>query len=253
MHAFMKQANLSKVLLVSLVLNAIAIALVARSVYFRGGWEYVRTRFEGAPADKSINPDMANYAHRQTLFESLPKRTGRIVFVGDSLTQGCEWNEFYPGVLNRGIGGDTSAGLLKRIGAITEMKPRVIFLMIGSNDLYNLGLGPEQTLANIRATVAEIRRSSPQTMIYLESNTPTWSVRLNAHSRAVNQGLRAMADGKSVFYIDLYPSFIKADVLNSGFTSDGGHLNGPGYMVWKRLIDPYVQQYRASAENEEVD
>lgn len=253
MHAFMKHANLSKVLLVSLVLNAIAIALAARSVYFRGGLEYVRTRFEGAPAERNINPDMASYVHRQTLFESLPKRTGRIVFVGDSLTQGCEWSEFYPGVLNRGIGGDTSAGLLKRIGAITEVKPRVIFLMIGSNDLYNLGFGPEQTLANIRATVVEIRRSSPQTAIYLESNMPTWSVRKNAHSRAVNQGLRALADGKSVFYIDLYPSFVKADVLNSGFTSDGGHLNGPGYMVWKRLIDPYVQQYRASAGNKEVD
>ncbi len=249
----MKQASLSKVLLVSLVLNAVAIVGVARSVYFRGGWKYVRARFEGAPADKSINPDMANFAHRETLFESLPKRTGRIVFVGDSLTQGCEWSEFYPGALNRGINGDTSAGLLRRISAITDLKPRAIFLMIGSNDLYNLGLGPEQTLANIRAIVAEIRRSSPQTAIYLESNTPTWRAPLNAHAREVNQGLRAMDDGKSVFYIDLYSSFVKADVLNPGFTSDGGHLNGPGYMVWMRSIDPYVRQLRASAGDEEVD
>ncbi len=238
--------SIRKVLILSLVFNAIAVAGAVRAIYFRGGWEYVRSRFEGAPADKGANPDAANFAHRQTLFESLPKRTERIVFLGDSLTQGCEWSEFYPGVLNRGIGGDTSAGLLKRIGSVTELKPRAIFLMIGSNDLYNLGLGPDETLANIRTAVAEIRHSSPQTAIYLQSNMPTWSVRLNAHSRAVNQGLRAMADGKSVFYIDLYPSFVKGEVLNPGFTSDGGHLSGPGYILWKELIDPYVQQYLAT-------
>jgi lysophospholipase L1-like esterase len=241
----MKHSTVRKLLVLSVAVNVIALAGLARIIYARGGWEYLQARFERAPVDKSVNPDAANYAHRQTLFERLPKPANRVVFAGDSLTQGCEWGEFYPGALNRGIGGDTSAGLLKRIDTLTELKPRVVFLMIGSNDLFNLGLTPPQTLANIQAIVAGVRRSSPSTPIYLESNTPTWSVRLNAHSRAVNDGLRAMADGKTIFYVDLYSALLKGEVLNPGFTSDGGHLNGDGYMVWKHLIDPYVQRFLA--------
>ncbi len=237
----MKQSTVRKVLAVSLLVNVLAVAGVIRSIDARGGWEYLRARWEGAPDRGGVNLDWANYVHRQTLFECLPKRTGRVVFAGDSLTQGCEWGELYPGVLNRGIGGDTSAGLLQRSGSLAELRPRALFLMIGSNDLLNLGLGPEQTLANIRAAVAKIRSQSPETRIYLESNMPTWNVRVNAHSRGVNQGLRAMADSKTIFYIDLYPAFLKGEVLNPAYSADGGHLNGAGYMLWKRLLDPYVE------------
>jgi lysophospholipase L1-like esterase len=163
------------------------------------------------------------------------------VFLGDSLTQNCEWSELYPGALNRGIGGDTSAGLLKRLNNIAELKPGAVFLMIGSNDLLNLHLTPEQTLANTRQAIAYIRHSSPETLIYLESNLPTWSVQKNIHSRAVNAGLRSMADGNTVIFVDLYSEFLKGALLNPAFTSDGGHLNGEGYLVWKHLIDPYMQ------------
>jgi lysophospholipase L1-like esterase len=187
-----------------------------------------------------VDPDAANYAHRQSLFEVLPRPKNRIVFAGDSLTQGCEWGEFYWGALNRGIGGDTSAGLLKRIGSITEVNPRAVFLMIGSNDLFNLGLSPGQTMLNIGATVAEIRRASPEASIYLESNLPTWNLRKNVHARAVNEGLRSLADGKTVVYIDFYQAFLDGEILSPKLTSDGGHLNGAGYLLWKRSIEPYV-------------
>ena len=239
-ESFMRQSIARPALLISLGANVIAMAGAARTIYARGGWEYVRAALEGAP-HAGINLDVANYTHRQTLFERLPRPGGRIVFAGDSLTQGCEWGEWYSGALNRGIGGDTSAGFLKRVHSITELRPRAVFLMIGSNDLFNLGLGPEQTLANIRGIVTEIRHASPQTAIYLQSNLPTWSVRQNVHTRAVNRGLRTMADGKTAFYVDLYPAFLRNDVLNPEFTSDGGHLNGNGYEVWKRLIGPYMQ------------
>ena len=49
----------------------------------------------------------ANFAHGQT------------VFIGDSLTDGCALDVFYPelstAAYNRGIGGDTTAGVLKRL------------------------------------------------------------------------------------------------------------------------------------------
>ena len=213
-----------------------------RTIQDRGGWEYLKNRLAGAAEGHGGDPDAANYAHRQSLFELLPEPKDRIVFAGDSLTQDCEWGEFYPGALNRGIGGDTSAGLVKRIGTITELSPRAVFLMIGSNDLFNLGLSPRETIENIRSAVAEIHRVSPHAPIYLESNLPTSDVRKNIHGRAVNEGLRALADGKTVIYVDLYRAFLDGDTLSSKLTSDGGHLNGDGYILWKRLIDPYMSE-----------
>lgn len=238
----MSKSTTRTLLAFSLGLNALVAAGTIRTIHERGGWEYLKNRYAGAPERSGVNPDAANYTHRQSLFELLPKPKDRIVFAGDSLTQNCEWGEFYPGALNRGIGGDTSAGLVKRMGTITELNPRAVFLMIGSNDLFNLGLSPRQTIENIRAAVAEIHRASPQVPIYLESNLPTWDVRQNIHGRAVNEGLKSLADGKTVLYVDLYRAFLDGEILSPKLTSDGGHLNGDGYLLWKRSIDPYLSQ-----------
>jgi lysophospholipase L1-like esterase len=238
----MSNPGTRKLLALSLCVNALAAVGTIRTIQARGGWEYLQNRFAGAPERHGVNPDAANYAHRESLFELLPKPNNRIVFAGDSLTQGCEWGEFYPGALNRGIGGDTSAGMMKRIGTITELHPRAVFLMIGTNDLFNLGLSPRQTIENIRAAVAEIHRGSPQVPVYLESNLPTWEVRQNIHGRAVNEGLKSLDDGKTVVYVDMYRAYLEGDILSPKLTSDGGHLNGDGYLLWKRSIDPYMSQ-----------
>jgi lysophospholipase L1-like esterase len=239
----MSNSSTIKLLALSLGVNALAAVGMIRTIQVRGGREYLQNRFAGAPERRGVSPDAANYAHRESLFELLPKPKNPIVFAGDSLTQGCEWGEFYPGALNRGIGGDTSAGMRKRIGDITELSPRVVFLMIGSNDLWNLGLSPRQTIENIRAAVAEIHHAAPQLPIYLESNLPTWDVRKNIHGRAVNEGLKALDDGKTIVYVDMYRAFLDGDILSPKLTSDGSHLNGDGYLLWKRSIDPYMSQF----------
>src|SRR3954451_1058356 len=43
-----------------------------------------------------------------------------VVMLGDSITEGIDWHELFPHVriLNRGIGGDTSAGVLNRLDEV---------------------------------------------------------------------------------------------------------------------------------------
>jgi lysophospholipase L1-like esterase len=59
----------------------------------------------------------------------------------------------------------------------------------------------------------------------------------------LNEGLKRLADGNAVIYVDLYGAFLDGDILNPELTSDGGHLNGEGYLLWKRSIDPYARQF----------
>jgi lysophospholipase L1-like esterase len=77
------------------------------------------------------------YYQRATLFEQLPITSTDIVFLGNSLTDGCEWAELFgnPHIKNRGISGDEVMGIYDRIDPILKGKPAKIFLLTGVNDV----------------------------------------------------------------------------------------------------------------------
>src|SRR5215475_6172002 len=59
-----------------------------------------------------------------------------VVMLGDSITAQGEWANILPRrrILNLGVGGDTSAGLLNRLRDVIALKPRIVLVMIGLND-----------------------------------------------------------------------------------------------------------------------
>ena len=113
------------------------------------------------------------YHQRASLFRSLPKTKGDILFVGNSITDGNEWNEWFGNsrVKNRGISGDISAGIIYRIGEIANRKPGKVFLMIGVNDL-SRNIKPDSVVKNILLIVAYLRQQSPATRLYIQSILP---------------------------------------------------------------------------------
>ena len=54
------------------------------------------------------------WGQRASLFEMLGTDSTSIVFLGNSLTHGCEWHELFgnPHIVNRGINGDVVDGFL---------------------------------------------------------------------------------------------------------------------------------------------
>ncbi len=74
---------------------------------------------------KPVNSDVY-YARRATLFEHLPIYSSDIVMLGNSLTDGAEWNELFDNchVKNRGIVGDIIPGFYERLQPILDGKPR---------------------------------------------------------------------------------------------------------------------------------
>ena len=81
-------------------------------------------------------PRSTYWIQRATLFESLPASEDDIVMLGNSITDGGEWAELLGDahVKNRGISGDTTDGVLERLGTITRGRPAKVFLLIGIND-----------------------------------------------------------------------------------------------------------------------
>lgn len=77
------------------------------------------------------------YYQRASLFDALGVDSTSIVFLGNSLTHGCEWHELLkmPNVVNRGINGDIVEGIRERAESVVKGHPAKIFLMVGANDV----------------------------------------------------------------------------------------------------------------------
>ncbi len=186
------------------------------------------------------------WKHRVSLFRSLLNPEGEICFLGDSITDGCEWRELtgLEQITNRGISGDTAWGVMKRLDEVTAGKPVKVFLMIGTNDLNR-----EKSVTEVRDKIREIleliKEKSPSTEIYLQSVLPVWDgiwgVRNNATIDQLNRELVALADSTGVNWVDLVPHF-KDDggSLHKNLTGEGLHLNGNGYKVWYSVIRKYL-------------
>ncbi len=188
----------------------------------------------------------AYYYHRKGHFESLPNTPNEIIFLGNSISDQCEWAELFedPRIKNRGIGGDDTDGILERLNEVVESKPAKIFLLIGTNDLA-YGKTGEYVLQNTEKILDRIRIASPSTVVYVQSILPVDDAvhytRENQEIIKINERLSELASQKAYVFIDLHSAFRNdKGILDPAYSLDGLHLNGKGYLHWKDLIINYV-------------
>ncbi len=189
---------------------------------------------------------------KRSLFEVLPITSADLVFLGNSITDGCEWAELFDNrhVKNRGISGDRTSWMLERLDPIIAGHPKKVFLMIGINDLA-CDVTPAQVVTNIRRIVDRLQAESRWTKIYIQSILPVngrdFSKFKNhyPHSAEIvplNRKLQALCVEKGIVYLDVWSALADATgQLDKRFTNDGLHLMGEGYLVWKEIIKPHVK------------
>lgn len=234
--------------IISLGLNAVLFAGAAAFVRRKGGWRFLKSKLaaRGVVKDAALEVlEDAYWRNKVELFETFGVTREDTVFLGDSLTDLCAWSELFGDarLKNRGISGDTTAGVLKRLDGLVAGKPRKVFLMIGINDINN-GVPMEAIAGNYRAIVARLREGSPETTIYLQSVLPLdsfrWGVAAAERILAFNAQIAGLDDGGRVRYLDLHARFAEEGRLAPACSYDGLHLNGEGYARWKAAIAEYV-------------
>ncbi len=204
------------------------------------------------PACAQLANNDPYYARRATLFELLPVGEDDIIFLGNSLTDGCEFNELLdnPHIKNRGIVGDIVQGLIDRIDPVIKGQPAKIFILSGVNDISH-GVDADSIARVTERLILMIKQGSPRTQIYLQSMLPfnndvrEWKL-LKGRDQVVVDGNRALeqvARRQGVVWIDLYPLFVDDQGrLKAEYTNDGLHLMGPAYLVWRDAVGPYVNE-----------
>lgn len=190
-----------------------------------------------------------NFRERIKEFKRSPLKTGDIVFIGDSNTEYAKYlfsNLDDPKVKNRGISGDVSDGVLKRLDEITYFKPKKVFILIGTNDLFNFYYQKQipsvEYVANNIFKIAEIiHHKSPETKIYVQTILPNANKFVNDNIYMVNEIIKSQVKEKIYEVIDLNASFLdETGSMKKELTYDGTHLNKVGYGVWATVIKPYV-------------
>lgn len=191
------------------------------------------------------------YARRATLFDVLPIGRHDIVMLGNSLTDGAEWNELLnnPHVKNRGIVGDIVQGFYERLEPILKGQPKKLFIMGGINDVSH-GVSGDSIARAMEKLIVLVKQRCPKTKIYLQSMLPfnndvrMWK-NLRDREHVVVEGNAALshvARRQGVTWIDLYKLFDDGTGhLKREYTNDGLHLMGPAYLVWRDAIKPYVK------------
>jgi len=226
-------------LIVSILLNILLLFILGYAVQRLGGPNAILSRIRNGGIAEA-------YQHRTQILENLTIDSSNIVFLGNSLTEYGEWPEFFdnPNILNRGIAGEFTDGILRRLDPVISGKPKQIFLMIGINDL--ILHRPPHILANYRAIVEQIKKDTPNTQLIIQSilpvnNTVKNTGLSNADVLTLNEGIQKIATDFNLQYVDLHQKFKDTSgKLNAIYTFDGIHLNRAGYELWTGEINNLV-------------
>ena len=194
--------------------------------------------------------DWAQFARYKAANEALPPlKAGenRVVFFGDSITDGWNVNGFFPGrpYVNRGISGQTTPQMLVRFRAdVINLHPKVVVILAGTNDVAgNTGIESNEELEGYLTSMAELATAN-HIRVVMCSILPVfdyrWRPGLKPASRidAINAWMKEYASAHGHVFVD-YHSAMKdeRDGLPEKLSSDGVHPTDAGYHVMMPLVE----------------
>lgn len=219
----------------SLALTVLAVLAFAAGYFARG------LMLRPEPADQPSS----YWMERKSFFDSLGSYASTVM-IGDSLTDGAEWKEIFPGsaVVNRGVDGDTTAGVLRRMDGIIATHARKAFVMIGIND-FKEGRTVDAVFGDYRSMVSRLEeggmRVFVQSTLLCNEAKAGWisCAGIQGKLRELNRRLSGLASAK-VTYIDINAGLTGPEGLRPDLTYDGVHLNGEGYRIWRDEISKFI-------------
>jgi lysophospholipase L1-like esterase len=232
-------------LIISILVNIALLSALGKILVNKGGLSYLSQKLNAPKKNDTLFVETTYYKTKRSIHEKIPGDSNAIIFLGNSITEYAEWHEIFgnPKVKNRGISGDKIAGVKNRIANLTSQKPAKIFLMLGTNDLGE-GRSIPDILYDYEALVQFIQNASPRTQIFLQSILPTYgdATRNNKDIIKLNAGIQKISKKYHLIYINLFDKLKTAEnELDKRYSFDGLHINGDGYIVWKKEIETYIE------------
>jgi lysophospholipase L1-like esterase len=193
---------------------------------------------------------LGRYRADNERLKSMAADAGRVVFMGDSITDGWKLAQYFPDkpFVNRGIGGQiTSQMLVRMFPDVIDLKPAAMIVLAGTNDIAGND-GPE-TLAmieeNLQAMTELAQTHGIKVILCSVMPISDYTSRKQTVRRPpadilkLNTWIREYAGKVHAVFADYYAAVVdESGMLRSGFSEDGLHPNAKGYT----LLEPVAEQ-----------
>jgi acyl-CoA thioesterase I len=186
--------------------------------------------------------------------KSQPSEKGRVVFLGDSITDGWDLAKYFPGkpYVNRGISGQTTPQMLVRtFPDVVDLHPAAVIILAGTNDIA-ANTGPE-TLAMVEENLQAISELASQhgikvilcTLTPVSNYTPhpQTARRPPADILKLNEWIRGNAEKLHYGVADYFPAIVdEHGMMREGFSNDGLHPNDKGYELLAPVAEAAIEK-----------
>lgn len=200
-------------------------------------------------------PQLAVYRESNARLGAPAPGKARVIFFGDSVTEGWERRagSFFPGnaYINRGIHGQTTAQMLVRFRAdVIALKPRVVLILGGTNDLAGkTGPSSPAMIEDNLASMTELAQANGIRVVlasllpvndYVEPRT---THRSPQKITELNAWIKTYALRRNAIYLDYFSAMVdSAGTLKKEWSDDGLHPNAAGYAVMTPLAQKAIEQ-----------
>lgn len=188
------------------------------------------------------------YQQQIALYESYKTTSADVVMLGNSITFGVNWNELLgrATIVNRGIGGDNTVGMLHRLQYVYNLHPKLCFIMTGVNDIY-ADASVDVIYKNYVAIIDSIR--SKKIIPIIQSTlfvNPKWkrADEKNLLIAELDSLLKEYAQKNDIRFIDLNAILSDKGILKEEYTTDGVHLTALAYSKWREFLEPILKKYK---------
>lgn len=209
--------------------------------------------FSGLELEAQDWPNLNRFRAENALLGTPAKNEKRVVFLGNSITQG--WIEKRPdffsknSYINRGISGQTTPQMLIRFRQdVIALQPKVVVILAGTNDIAgNTGPSTLEMIENNLASMAELANENGIRVV-LSSVLPVfdypWKPGLEPAEKIVtlNAWIKNYCEKKGFTYLDYFTPMADArHGMKAELTYDGVHANVEGYKVMEPLVEKAIQ------------
>ncbi len=183
-----------------------------------------------------------------------PAEAGRVVFLGDSITDGWKLPQYFPAkpYVNRGISGQTTAQMVVRMYPdVIDLEPAALVVLAGTNDIArNNGMQTLKQIADNFQAMTELAQLHGIKVIlcavlpvsdYVEKR-PQMARRPPADILRLNTWLKEYAAKKGAVYVDYFAATAdEKGLLKDGTSGDGLHPNAKGYEAMAPLVEAAIR------------
>ena len=218
---------------------------------------------------------LGRYHQANEQLKQQPVPSGRVVFMGDSITDGWNLSESFPGkpYVNRGIGGQVTAQMLVRMYPdVIDLKPATMVLLAGTNDIARnngpvtltmieqdiMAMTELAQLHGIKVLLSSVMPISDYPYLRQQSAPPApvppggrgapprqkmTDGRPPADILKLNAWLKDYAAKVNATYVDYFSAMVDGQGwLKDGISADGLHPNAEGYKIMTTVLAAALQK-----------